>query len=121
MAKEYLPYTFPKLNGSTKYKQWARDMSFALSEAELLGYITGDRIKPEIMIPTDKDDDVRIREIRQNSLDLMEFKEKEQRVVGKIGRMCSKDVQSEFLFILGNITIIVPQKLWKHLAACYTL
>ena len=76
MAKEDLPHNFPKLNGSTNYKQWARDMSFALSEAELLGYITGDRIKPEIMIPTDKDDDVRIREIRQNSLDLMDLRRK---------------------------------------------
>ena len=95
MGKDDIPYTFAKLSGSASYKQWSREMTFVLKEAELWGYITGDRIKPRELIEKKDDNEDRLEKIDQRKLDRLEFDEKERRVVGKIGKMCTDDVQQE--------------------------
>ncbi len=39
-------YTFEKLQGSHNYKQWTRDVSFALEEAGLWRHVEGTAISP---------------------------------------------------------------------------
>ena len=52
-----------------------------------------------------------------------EFSEKQTKVVGKIGKMCTDDVQQEFLLMrdLANGGIWDPKDLWEHLKTRYTL
>ncbi len=72
-------------------------MTFILQEAELCGYITGDRKKPREHTAKKDDHEDRLENIDQRNLDRLEFDKKEQRVGGKIGKMCTKNVQQEFL------------------------
>jgi hypothetical protein len=44
MGKE--SYSFEKLKGAGNYKEWAREMSFALKDAGLMGFVTGTAVKP---------------------------------------------------------------------------
>jgi len=34
-------YSFEKLKGPNNYKEWAREMRFALRDAGLMGYVNG--------------------------------------------------------------------------------
>lgn len=72
MGKDDIPYTFAKLSGSASYKKWSREVTFALQEAELWGYITGDRIKPRELIEKKDDDEDRLEKIDQRKLDRLE-------------------------------------------------
>ena len=45
-------YSFKKLTGSTNYKQWTRDMSFALEEAKLWDHVLGTAIPPPTLVAT---------------------------------------------------------------------
>lgn len=123
MGKDDIPYTFAKLSGSASYKKWSREMTFALQEAELWGYITGDRIKPRELIEKKDDNEDRLEKIDQRKLDRLEFDEKERRVVGKIGKMCTDDVQQEFLAMkdVSKKESWTPKELWEHLKTRYTL
>ena len=123
MGKDDIPYTFAKLSGSASYKKWSREMTFALQEAELWGYITGDRTKPRELIEKKDDNEDRLEKIDQRKLDRLEFDEKERRVVGKIGKMCTDDVQQEFLAMkdISKNESWTPKELWNHLKTRYTL
>ena len=117
--------------GSRNYKKWSRDMAFALQEAELWNYVTGARKMPrEIPPPPQKADETPPEETEEQlekrdkrDLDRLEFSEKQRRVVGKIGKMCTDDVQQEFLSMrdLANGGIWDPKDLWEHLKTRYTL
>ena len=67
-------------------------MTFDLQEAELWGYLTGDRTKLREPVEKKDDDEVRLEKIDQRKLDGLEFDEKQRQVVEKIG-MCTDDVQ----------------------------
>ena len=133
MAKGESLYTFPKLMGSANYKKWSRDMAFALQEAELWSYVTGARKMPrEIPLLSTKDseggaalEETEEQLVKRDRRDLerLEFEEKQRRVVGKIGKMCTNDVQQEFLSMknLANGETWNPQDLWTHLKLRYTL
>ena len=45
MGKES-EYTFAKLSGAENYKEWAREMIFALKDLGLWGYVDGTIVKP---------------------------------------------------------------------------
>lgn len=47
-------YSFEKLQGPNNYKEWAREMSFALRYAGLMGYVNG-TIKKSVLSKDDKD------------------------------------------------------------------
>ena len=127
MAKGESLYTFPKLMGSANYKKWSRDMAFALQEAELWSYVTGARRMPrEIPYPSDKETEETEEQLEkrdQRDLERLEFEEKQRRVIGKIGKMCTDDVQQEFLSMrdLTKGEVWKPKDLWDHLKARYTL
>ena len=71
-------------------------MTFTLQEAELWGYITGNQIKPRALIKKKEYDKDRLEKIDQRKLDRLKFDEKQRRVIGKIRKMCTGDVQQEF-------------------------
>ncbi len=53
-------------------------MTFALQEAELWGYITGDRKKTQELTEKKDNDEDRLKKIDQRNLDRLEFDKKEQ-------------------------------------------
>ncbi len=99
MAKEDEARTFPKLKGSDNYKEWAREMTFALRQVGLMGLVNGNRIRPlpytkeqkEAIL--EKDEEVRI-EKREEAIEKWDINN--EKVVGKIGAMCTRAVQMEF-------------------------
>ena len=125
MAKGESLYTFPKLTGSANYKKWSRDMAFALQEAELWSYVTGARKMPrELAVDApEKETEERLEKREARDLERLEFVEKQRRVVGKIGKMCTDDVQQKFLSMkdLANGQLWDPKDLWTHLKERYTL
>ncbi len=123
MGKDCSMYTFAKLSGSANYKKWSRKMTFALQEAELWGYIIGNRKKPRELTVKKDDDKDRLEKIDQRNLDRLEFVKKKQRVVGKIGKMCTDNVQQEFLAMKDYTKneAWTPKTLWEHLKTQYTL
>ena len=90
-------YSFKKLTGSINYKQWTRDMSFALEEAKLWDHVLGTAIPPPTLVATTNDDEERAERIYQRSLKIKYFNDDSRRTVAKIGRMCTETVQKEFL------------------------
>ena len=90
-------YSFKKLTGSTDYKQWTRDMSFALEEAKLWDHVLGTAIPAPALTAKDDDDEERVERIYQRSLKIKDFSDDSRRTVAKIGRMCTETVQKEFL------------------------
>ncbi|MCJ1268771.1 hypothetical protein MMC22_008659 [Lobaria immixta] len=80
-------------------------MAFALQEAELWSYMTGARKIPrEIPLPSNKtieggavleETEERLDMQVQRDIELLEVEEKLRRVVGRIGKMCTDDVQQE--------------------------
>ena len=123
MDKDNIPYTFAKLSGNASYQKWSQEMTFALQETELWGYITDDQIKPQELIEKKDDNKDRLKKTDQRKLDRLEFDEKERRVIGKIGKMCTGDVQQEFLAIkdISKKENWTPKELWDHLKRGYTL
>ena len=92
--------TFDKLKGSENYKEWAREMEFALIDVGLMGLVTGDRIRPLQYTEEQKEailkkeyGDERIKR-REEAIEKWDIND--GKVVGKIGGMCTKTVQMEF-------------------------
>ncbi len=104
-------------------------MAFALQEAELWSYVTGARRMPRaIPLPIKEGEEVEETEEQlekrdQRDLERLEFEEKQRRVVGKIGKMCTDDVQQEFLSMRDPAKgdTWMPKDLWEHLKSRYTL
>ena len=79
MAKEDEARTFPKLKGSDNYKEWAREMEFALKQVGLMGLVNCDRIRPlphteeqkEAILKKDEDERIEKREEAIEKWDLI--------------------------------------------------
>ena len=99
MARETNEYSFAKLKGPENYKQWSRDMLFALKEAGLEGYLTG-IVK---QLPQLTDDQIKELGKGIDAQERMERRDEarakwsrdDNRCVGKIGRMCTSSLQTE--------------------------
>ncbi len=92
-------YRFAKLKGSENHKDLAREMSFALQDAGLMGHVTGETKQ----LPEYTDD--QLKEMgrgldAQDRVDLCqearEWATNNRHTVSKIGAMCIKAVQQEF-------------------------
>ena len=123
MDEDSTSYTFAKLSGSANYKKWSCEMIFALQEAELWGYITRECKKPRELTTKRDDDEDRLEKINQRNLGKLEFDEKKQRVVGKIGKIRPDDVQQEFLAMKDYTKnkAWTPKALWEYMKTRYTL
>ncbi len=84
-------YSFEKLKGSDNYKEWAREMTFALRDAGLMSYINGTIRKP-VLDETLKDLELIAK--KEEAIDT--WIQKDDRAVGKLGKMCFKPVQLGF-------------------------
>lgn len=84
-------YSFEKLKGPENYKEWAREMSFALRDAGLMSYVNGTFRKP-VLDETLKDPELIAK--KEEAIDT--WIQKDDRAVDKLGKMCSKPVQLEF-------------------------
>ena len=78
MGKDTTPLTFTKLSGCGNYKKWSCEITFALQEAELYGYITGDRRKPREHTANKDNDEDRLEKIDQTNFNRLEFDKNEQ-------------------------------------------
>ena len=107
MGKE--SYSFEKLKGADNYKEWALEMSFVLKDAGLMGFVTGTAVKPVHDRNEKRPDRV---DKKQEAIDI--WLEKDSRAVGKLGKMCTRTVQSEF-----NDTWTAKQA-WEALKERYT-
>ena len=97
MGKES-EYTFAKLSGGENYKEWAREMIFALKDSGLWEYVDGTIIRPVSLAAIEKGATVTISaEAKQETQDKIDLWTKDNaRALGKMGRMCNKTVQLGF-------------------------
>ena len=113
-------YTFKKLQGSHNYKQWTRDMSFALEEARLWRHVEGTAIAPPPLMPKGDDSEDRMERIYARDEKICEFQDNARKAIAKIGKMCTETVQKEFLSVKASREW-TPKELWNHLKTRYTL
>ena len=113
MGKES-EYTFAKLSGAENYKEWAREMIFALKDSGLWGYVDGTIIKPAPLEAKEKGETV-TAEAKQETQDKIDLWTKDDaRALGKMGRMCNKTVQ------LGFDATWLSSKAWSELKTKYS-
>jgi hypothetical protein len=94
--RDQASYAFAKLKG-TNYREWARHMMLALKEAELWRLVSGIKSLPvldEKMTDPDK--------IELKKEQIAEYHMLDEKVVGKIGKMCTNHVQMEFFSIKND-------------------
>ena len=113
-------YTFKKLQGSHNYKQWTRDMSFALEEARLWRHVEGTAIPPPPLMPKGDNSEDRMERIYARDEKICEFQDNARKAIAKIGKMCTETVQKEFLSVKASREW-TPKKLWDHQKTRYTL
>ena len=115
MGKES-EHTFAKLSGAENYKEWAREMIFALKDSGLWGYVDGTIIRPVSLAALEKGATVTISaEAKQETQDKIELLTKDDaRALGKMGRMCNKTVQ------LGFDATWLSSEAWSELKTKYS-
>ena len=91
-------YTFSKLKGTENYKEWAREMGFALQDAGLISYAYGMSAKPKLYTeeqkyPKDKSALLSEEKIKKRETELKKWILNDMRTYGKIGKMCTRAVQ----------------------------
>ena len=112
MGKES-EYTFAKLSGTENYKEWAREMVFALKDSGLWGYVDGTIIRPAP--PEAKTGETISAEVEKETQDKIDLWTKDDaRALGKMGRMCNKTVQ------LGFDSTWLSSKAWSELKTKYS-
>lgn len=88
-------YRFPKLSGPDNYKEWARNMQFALMDAGLWNIVSGDIVKPVEDSPQDPPQVQTAAERREFKKELDEWVKDDARGKGKIGRMSMSMMQMQ--------------------------
>ena len=86
-------YTFKKLQGPHNYKQWTRNMSFALEEARLWRHVEGTTVSPPALEAKEDDSEDRMEKIFARKEKICEFQDNTRKTVAKIGKMCTDTVQ----------------------------
>ncbi len=113
-------YTFKKLQGPHNYKQWTKDMSFALEEARLWRHVEGTAVSPPPLKVKEDDSENRMEKIFAWEEKICKFQDNARKAVAKIGKRCTDKVQKEFLSVKASREW-TPKKLWSHLKTRYTL
>ena len=112
-------YTFKKLQGSHNYKQWTRDISFALKEARLWRQVEGTAVAFPLLKRKEDDSEDRMEKIFAREGKICEFEDNAQKAVAKIG-MFTDTVQKGFHLVKASKKWTLKD-LWKHLKTRYTL
>ena len=115
MGKES-EYTFAKLSVAENYKEWAREMIFALTDTGLWQYVDGTITRPPPLATEGKESTVTISaEAKQGTQDKIELWIKDDsRALKKMGRMCNKTVQ------LGFDATWLSSEAWSELKTKYS-
>ena len=92
MGKES-EYTFVKLFKAENYKEWAREMIFALKNSGLWKYIDGTIVKSAPLL-VKEEITAEAKQKTQNKIDL--WTKDDVRTLGKMVQMCNKIVQLGF-------------------------
>ncbi len=100
MATSEKKYKFKKLQGAENYKQWSRDMTFALQKAKLWEYISGPAIRPPELKSKADDDEDRQERIWQRSEKIRDFDQNVQKATAKIFEDVLK-YRSERIFLVS--------------------
>ncbi len=90
---------FKKLQGAENYKQWNRDITFALHDTKLLNSIMGSARRPPELKKTKDDDEDRKERIHQRWEKIRDLDLDVRKTAAKISRMCIDTVQKEFLAV----------------------
>ncbi len=99
MAINEKEFLFKKLQGGENYKQWNRDMTFALQDAKLWDHIMGSERRLSELKETKDDDGDRKERIYQRWEKIRNFNLDVRKTAAKISRMCTDTVQKEFLAV----------------------
>ncbi len=102
MATNKKEFMFKKLQGAENYKQWIRDMTFALQDAKLWDQIMGSARSPLEFKETKDDDEDRKEHIYQRWKKIQNFDLDIQKTAAKISWMCTNTVQKEFLAVITS-------------------
>ena len=89
-------FTFKKLQGFHNYKQWKRDMGFALEEARLWRHVEGTAVSPPSLKANEDDSENRMEKIFAREEKICEFQDNARKAVAEIGKMCTDTIQKEF-------------------------
>ncbi len=108
--RDQVSYAFAKLKG-TNYREWARHMMLALKEAELWRLVSGIKSFPSLKGVIDSDK-IELKKEQQAEYHMLD-----EKIVGKIGKMCTNHVQMEFFSIKNDWT---AYELWVHLKKRYS-
>lgn len=89
---------FSKLKGPEDFKEWAREMGFALQDAGLMSYANGTSAKPKLYREEEKGASngsapLSDEQIEKREAEVEEWILNDSRTCGKIGRMCTSAVQ----------------------------
>ncbi len=120
MATNEKEFTFKKLQGAENYKQWNRDMTFALQDAKLWDHIMGSARRPPELKETSDDDEDRKERIYLRWEKIRDFDLDVRKTAAKISRMCTDMVQKESLAVKTS-TEWNPKELWDWLKKRYIL
>ena len=93
-------YTFAKLKGTENYKEWAKEMGFALQDAGLESYVDGMCKKPELYTKTKKYPaapavPLSEEKIEKRKAEVEKWVLNNSRTCDKIGKMCWRSVQQQ--------------------------
>ncbi len=120
MATNGNEFTFMKLQRVENYKQWNRNMTFALQDAKLWDHIMGSARRPKELKETSDDDEHKKERIYQRWEKIQDFDLDVRKTAAKISRICTDIVQKEFLTVKTS-TEWNPKELWDWLKKRYTL
>ena len=83
-------WSFPKLTGPENWKEWDRNMFYALNGAGLWDIVSGDDQRPSTKVVAPDEEPLTPKELREQQLD---YDRRNAKAVGKIGAMCSSTMQ----------------------------
>lgn len=92
-------YTFKKIQGSHKYKQYTKNMSFALKKARLWRHVKRMAIPPPPLKVKKDDSEDWMEKIYAQQEKIVKFKNNARKAITKIGKMCTDTVQKEFFSV----------------------
>ena len=105
-------YTFAKLKGTENYKEWAREMSFALRDAGLINYASGTALRPDSYTKEERGS-VNEENFEKREADIEKWILNDSRTGGKIEKMCTRAVQQQ---IKDEWSV---KKMWDELKSKY--
>ena len=82
-------YTFAKLKGTENYKEWAREISFALRDADLISYASGTAVRPDPYTKKERGS-VSEEKFEKREADIEKWILNDSRTGGKIGKMSGR-------------------------------